>query len=211
MTDAQRNGIRERLIQAGLTFRPLQEEMLDHICCDVEERMNAGLRFEDALNETLQDLPPDHFRTIQNDTMETINKRFVLSRALSYAGLATLFISLSFKVLHLQYSGELLIVSFALIAAALVSGSVSGIYFNRGKRGAVTMLAIVGGTIVVLIGYAFRILHLPGGVVIVNAGMVVLALSALFNTFHVYHHATGEDNLLRTCTGSIHRVSNASY
>lgn len=196
INDEQRTIIKDLLILRGLTFKPLQEEMLDHICCDVEERIAEGSSFEEALRSTMIDIPEDHFKLIQKHTMDTINKRFALSQWLSYAALGFLFCSVIFKLLHLQFAGELLLLSFALIAAALLTSSVSGIYMNREKRGAQRVLAIVVGVIILLIGYGFKILQLPGADQIVVLSVIVLLGSLLINTLFVYHNATGEGNLL---------------
>lgn len=209
INEEQRTIIRDLLILRGLTFKPLQEEMLDHICCDVEERIAEGSSFDDALRSTMIDIPENHFKRMQKNTMDTINKRFALSQWLSYAALGFLFCSVIFKLLHLQFAGELLLLSFGLIAAALLTSTMSGIYMNREKRGAQRVLAIVIGVIILLVGYGFKILHLPGADPIVVLSVIVLLGSVLINTLFVYHNATGEGNLLtylhEKCTPGIER------
>lgn len=196
ITHGQRNTIKEILVLQGVTFKPLQEEMIDHIGCDIEERMSQGLTFDEALQQTINDIPENHLKHIQTDTMDTINKRFTLSRWLSYAAIASLISAVFFKTLHLQFSDELLLLSFALIAVALLSGSLSGIYVNREKRGALRVLAVVTGVVLLLIGYAFRILHLPGAGTIILLAVGLLVVTLVINTLFVYRKATGEGNLL---------------
>lgn len=196
ITDGQRDTIRGLLIVQGVTFKPLQEEMIDHISCDVEKRMTQGLTFDEAIRLTINDIPENHLRHIQIDTMDTINKRFAVSRWISYAALMSFIFSLMFKTLHLQFTDELLLFSFALVAAALLSGSVSGIYVNREKRGALRVLAVVVGVVLLLVGYAFRILHVPGGSTIIPVAVATLIVSLVINTLFVYRNATDEGNLL---------------
>lgn len=196
ISNEQRTTIKELLVVQGVTFKPLQDEMIDHISCDVEERMAQGLTFGEALQHTMNDIPENHLKHIQIDTMDTINKRFALSRWLSYAALVSLIFVILFKILHLQFSDELLLLSFALIAISLLSGSLSGINVNREKRGSLRVLAVVTGVILLLIGYAFRILHFPGSGAIVPLAVCILIVALVINTLFVYRNATGEGNLL---------------
>lgn len=196
INEAQRNTIKELLVLQGLTFKPLQEEMLDHMCCDVEEKMANGASFEEALQTTLSDIPNDHFITIQKHTMDTINKRFTLSKWLSYSAIGFLLCSLIFKILHLQFTDALLLLSFVLIAVSLLTNSVSGIYMNREKRGAINVLAVIIGVVTLLIGYTFKILHLPGADQIIILAVTTLIVSLFVNTWFVYKNASGEGNLL---------------
>lgn len=197
LSEEQRSDIREFLISCGLTFKPLLSEMCDHIACDIEDRMKTGLSYEESWAQVVNTLPEDHFKLIQQETMETINKRFSLSRALTYVGLSTLFLALTFKVMHLQFANELLLVSYASLAVSLLSNSVSGIYLNREKKGALLVMGVVAGTILLLSGYAFLISHLSGAYQLVTAGVIVSMVAMLFNTFYVYKHASGEGNLFR--------------
>lgn len=196
LTDEQTNKLREFLLQQGLSFKPLQNEMVDHISCDLEGRITEGCSFEEAWHLSLSEIPGNHFQHLQKETMETINKRFSLSQGLSYLALGLLFISMIFKILHLQGTGAVLLLSFGTIAASLLTGSLSGVYLNKEKKGAIRVLAVVSGVIILLVGYCFRILHMPGADELVILAVALLIISLLANTLYVYQHASGEGNLL---------------
>src|SRR5687768_17085488 len=121
LTTDQKQRIREYLEQQGLFFQPLQDEMLDHLSCDLELRMLEGYSFDKAWHEVTSDIGNNHFQNIQKEIMETIDKRFTWSQGLSFLALGLLLISMLFKVLHLQLAGEILILSFVFIAAALLT------------------------------------------------------------------------------------------
>ncbi|HYG20255.1 MAG TPA: hypothetical protein VD816_15060 [Ohtaekwangia sp.] len=196
LTQAQREELRAFLVRQGLSFKPLQDEMFDHMSCDLEDRMSDGSSFHDAWHQSVAALPDNHFQNIQQDVMETINKQFTVSKGLSFAALGLLLISVVFKVLHLQFSGELLLVSFGLMAVALLTTSLSGISLNREKKGTIGLLAVVFGIIILMAGFSFKILHLPGADVFVITAVIVLIASLLANTLYVYQHASGKGNLL---------------
>ncbi|MEX2233356.1 MAG: hypothetical protein WD824_14430 [Cyclobacteriaceae bacterium] len=119
-----------------------------------------------------------------------------MSQVLSYLALVLLFTSLTIKTIKFPLSGEFLLLSFGAIAASLVMGSLSGIFLNRQKKGAIRVLAVVSGLIILLTGYSFRILHMPGADELVILGVFTLITSLLVNTLYVYRHASGEGNLL---------------
>jgi hypothetical protein len=196
LTEEQRRCVRNFLSSQGLTFGPLVEEMFDHVTSDIEERMKHGLSFEEAVNQMQLGIPENHLLNIQIETMETINRRFSVSRILSMIALALIFGGIVFKILHLPGASELLILSFAAMAGSFLSGTVSGIYYHREKKGAVRVLSIVAGTMLLMLGYTFRLMHWPGadGIVMLGVGLGILSL--LFNTFHVYRHHSPQLNLL---------------
>lgn len=196
LTNDQRDQLRHYLVGQGLTFKPLQDEILDHVCCDMEDRMARGASFEEAWREAIHDIPDNHFKTIQEETMETINKRFKLAMPFSYLALGLLFISMTFKILHYSLSGELLIASFVIIGAALLNSSLSGIKLNKERKGGFVILAIVAGVLIMMAGYGFKIMHLRGADTLVLMSVVVLTSTLIANTIYVYRNASGEGNLL---------------
>ena len=198
LTDEQRKALGEFLERQGLSFKPLQDEMIDHISCDLEDRMSGGLSFQEAWDQSVTEIPNNHFQLIQQEVMETINKRFIWSQVLSFLALALILISVTFKILHMPFSGEVLLLSFGLMAGSLLTGSLSGIYLNKGKRGAVRVLAVVVGMILMLIGFSFKFLHMPGGDQFIGLAVVLLIISLIVNSLFVHKHASGEGNLL-TC------------
>ena len=196
LTDEQKNGLREFLEHQGLSFKPLQDEMTDHIGCDLEERMSAGLSFQEAWDQSIKEIPNNHFQLIQQEIMETINKRVSWSRVISFFALGLILISALFKALHLQFGGVVLLLSFGCMAAALLTGSLSGIRLNKGKKGASRVLAVTVGVILIMIGFSFKLLHMPGGDQFIILAVVVLIISLIVNSLYVYKHASGEGNLL---------------
>jgi hypothetical protein len=196
LSSTQRGEIEKFLIRQGVTFEPLLAEITDHIGCDIEEQMADGFSFDDAWRNILSALPENHFKNIQQQTMENISKRMNLSQGMSYMALALLFCSMIFKVMHLQYGGVLLLMSFGLIATPLLLNTIEGIRMNREKKGALLVLGIIAGIVLLMVGYSFKILHLPGADFFVLIAIVTILALAVLNTMHVYRQSSGAKNLL---------------
>lgn len=196
MTHEQRERIAAILIDRGLTFAPLQDDMIDHIGCDVELLMDSGKSFEEALHETLDDIPGDHFVAVQREVLIGIDKRFAASKWLSYLTIAALLLGVFFKVFHLQFSDEILIASFILIGSTLLRGSFFGASMKGKPKGTTLLLFTLSGLIILLTGYAFRILHLSGADTIITVAGAVNVVALLINTYTFFQFPPGRETML---------------
>jgi hypothetical protein len=196
LTKEQKQRIREYLERQGLLFKPLQDEMVDHLGCDLELRMAEGHSFDIAWSQVTGEIGDNHFTQIQTEIMETINKRFNWSQGLSLLALGMLLISTVFKILHLQFTDVMLILSLILLAASLLTTSLSGVFLNRGKQGAARVLGMIAGILLMLTGYAFKLLHLPGADQILVTAVGVLIVTFVANAIYVYRDSSGHSNLL---------------
>lgn len=192
----ERNSLRQYLSSEGLTFKPLLDDMVDHFACTLEEKMQSGMRFADAFEQTKSEIPTDHFNKLQQETMETIDKRYNVARGLSWLTLGMLLGATIFKLLHLRGASELLIASFIMLAASLLSGSLSGILRNRDKKGALRLLALVAGVILLLAGFTFTVLHLPGNTGLTFIAVIIVIVAGVANTLHAYSKTGSDGNLL---------------
>ena len=185
LTAEQRLNVRNFLTEQGVTFSPLVEEMLDHVSSDIEELMQEGLSFDAALYQMKNDIPTNHLQNIQIETMETINKRFSVSRALSILALALMFGGITFKILHLPGASELLLSSFAAMAGSFLSGTVSGIYFHKEKKEQHACCLSWPAPY-----YYWQPIHselcIGPGLMLRLTGVVVSLISFLFNTLYIY-------------------------
>jgi hypothetical protein len=196
LTNEQKQTIREYLDREGLSFKPLQDEMIDHLSCDLELRMAGGHSFDAAWYQVTTEIGEAHFQQIQTEIMETINKRFTWSQGLSFLALALLLISTLFKVLHLPFGGWILILSFIFLAGSLVTASLSGVFLNRGKQGAARVLGMIAGILIMLVGYAFKFLHMPGADQLILVAVCLLIVTFVTNAIYVYQNSLGHGNLL---------------
>tara|TARA_Y100001972_G_scaffold127746_1_gene185653 strand:+ start:4879 stop:6054 length:1176 start_codon:yes stop_codon:yes gene_type:complete len=183
------------LDRQGLSFKPLKAELLDHLISDVESRMRYGETFEIAWNQVKGEIPSNHFKILQQQTMETIDTRFRISRIFSNLFLALMIMGSFFKFMHLPGAGILLISSFIALAISLLSGSLSGLIINRGKQGGIWLVTLVLGVLLLLTAYCFRILHLPGAELAAIVSVGLLLVSVLGITIIIRRHS-GEENLL---------------
>src|SRR5690606_40287232 len=65
LTKDQIDEIRARLRDLGLPEGILSEEYVDHVCCDVEERMSSGANFQDAMHRAFDEIDTGQLRKFQ--------------------------------------------------------------------------------------------------------------------------------------------------
>jgi hypothetical protein len=108
--------------QQGLTYVELKNEILDHICCEIEMEMEQGLMFNDAYGKVKEAMGKKRIRQIQDETLNLINKKYRRMKRIMYGlGVAApiLVIAAStFKIMH--WPGGSLLMTLALFIIGMV-------------------------------------------------------------------------------------------
>lgn len=73
LKDSQIAFIEQDLHRRGITFDPLHEDLVDHICSEVEEQMEGGSKFMDAYKLTLNRFQNRDLRELNNETISLLN------------------------------------------------------------------------------------------------------------------------------------------
>jgi len=163
LSPSQLGEIRVYLERHGLTYELLQTEMLDHICCNIEQDMDQGLEFEVALKKVQSEIPKNQFKQIQSETMESIGQKTKLTVVLTYCSFSMLVLATAFKMMHFPGAGQLLIASFVGLTITLISGVLTNPLIKEKGRGRVALFALTVSVILFLTSLCFQLLHLPGG------------------------------------------------
>jgi len=76
LNDSNINYITNDLNRRGLIYEPLKDELLDHICCQIEEQMGTGMKFMDAYNAVIdQYFKTNELQEIQSLTLSELNSK----------------------------------------------------------------------------------------------------------------------------------------
>ena len=106
----------------GLTYTLLKNELLDHVCCNIEEEMENGKTFNDAYRKVKQQMGSRRIRQIQDETLYLISKKYRRMKKTMYVlGIAIpilLVIGLVLKLQHLP--GASIVISVGFFAMAIL-------------------------------------------------------------------------------------------
>ena len=92
------------LVKKGISSNHLLTDLIDHVCCAIEKKLEYGREFDVALNEVLNDFGESGLLEIQNETTYLTNLNLQKMRQITYiAGLVAMGLILTgsvFKVMH---------------------------------------------------------------------------------------------------------------
>ncbi len=171
-----------------ITFSSLADELIDHICCDVEYEMQNGLTFLEAYRRVKQKMGPRRLKEIQEETLYAVDIKYrCMKNTMKISGVAgaALFgISALFKIQHWAGAGLMmtlggLVLSFVFLPSAL---SVLWKETHSGKRIFLFISAFFAGMFFIM-GTLFKVQHWPGANGFLMLAMitgVLLFIPALF-------------------------------
>jgi hypothetical protein len=204
LTPEQVNIVTRFVIQNRVTLPTLKDDVVDHLCCEVEAFMKNGKSFEEALRQSVYELAPHGLHYIQQQTFFLLEGKIIINmRKLTFILGTLAAMSMSFgwllKVLSFPGVGNPF---FAIGAAAfllLFLPMLAITYFRRNKKPTAQKLKMMFGVLsAILIGIALlaRIMHLPGADEVLWAGGIVFTfgfLPSLFYTF--YQNSTSASDI----------------
>jgi hypothetical protein len=119
---------------SGITYSHLQDDLIDHVCCDVENEMLQGLPFDKAYERVKQKIGIDGLNRIQENTMLLIDKNYrIMKTLMKISGvLAPILIALGtmFKMEHWPAAGILIVIGFFILQPYKKDGACYRIHFS---------------------------------------------------------------------------------
>lgn len=109
-------------VARSIHLQTLRDDVLDHVCCALENSEDPEGEFEEAVCKAVYDLAPEGLTQLQRDTLMLLNIKHIVMKKFIYAlGLATAIASsmgICFKLLHLQ--GADILLTYGLLAFTLL-------------------------------------------------------------------------------------------
>jgi len=179
--------IRSDLVRLGLNYDPLLDDLLDHVCCLVEEQMVDGEDFESSYNQVLDSIGEKRLPEIQHQTLLNLDKKFQRMKNFTYIfGLSSAILTILgslFKRMHWPGAGIMITVGMVLIVLVFLP-----LFFISNHREQVErknpVYAIVGYlTIALLLAAAtFKIQHWPGAgwLIYSSIGFILIGFIPLY-------------------------------
>jgi hypothetical protein len=178
-----------------VTLPTLKDDVVDHLCCEVEEYMKKGKTFEESLRQAVYELAPSGLHFIQQQTFYILDGKIMFNmRKITFLIGSLAAMSMSFgwllKVLEVPEIGNRF---FAIGSAAflLLFLPLLGVnYFKMNRKPVTHKLKMTFGLVsAILIGISLlaRIMHLPGADEVLWAGGVVFTFGFLPTLFYTFY------------------------
>lgn len=160
-----------------ISFSHLLEDLIDHVCCDVENEMQNGLSFSEAYRNVKQKMGSRRLKEIQEETLYAVDTKYrFMKNTMKISGVAgtVLFgFAALFKIQHWPLAGILMTFGALVLALIFLPSALNVLWkeTHNTKRLFLFISAFFAG-ILFIIGTLFKIQHWP------MAG-AILTLSAL--------------------------------
>ena len=162
-----------------ITFSHLLDELIDHICCDVENEMQKGMPFSEAYRKVRQKIgSARRLKEIQEETLYAVDTKYrKMKNTMKISGIVgTLMLGFAsiFKIMHWPGASVLLIAG-AFTLAFIFLPSALGILWKEthsSKRLFLYLSAFFTGMFF-LMGIIFKVQYWPGAYVILIVGAMI--------------------------------------
>lgn len=188
LADEQIKFIRSEVSKCNITLPNLEEELIDHICCMVEEKLAEGYSFDEAYRKVKLNVGIDSLKDIEIRTIILIDKKIQAMKTTlkitGISGLITLIIGSTFKIMHWPGGGMLIFIGFLVFALGYVPFLILTIKRENILKNK-QYLAYTGiiAAFTVLVTILFTIMHWPlqQYLVYISWIAILLFLILLFN------------------------------
>src|SRR4030043_75129 len=161
-----------------ITFSHLPEDLIDHVCCDVEYEMQSGLNFSEAYQKVRQKMGSRRLKEIQEETLYAVDTKYrQMKNTMKISGIiGTVLLGFAalFKIQHWPLAGVMLTLGAVTLAFVFMPSALGVLWkeTHSRKRLFLFISAFLAGMFFIL-GTLFKIQHWP-------AAGIILTLAALF-------------------------------
>ncbi|MDA3954335.1 MAG: hypothetical protein PF485_11875 [Bacteroidales bacterium] len=175
----------ERDVQSeGITFSHLECDLLDHVCCDIEDRMRTGFSFDDAYQTVKREIGIQGLRRVQEETLLLINKNYrMMKKSMKILGtiaLAGVSIAAVAKIMHWP-GASLLILLSTFIVSTIFFPAVLYVWYKEvflKKHGFIVILTFFAG-FTFMYGTLFKIQHWPFANILLIIGELLTIITII--------------------------------
>jgi len=174
--------IRADIRRQRVSYSHLLDDLVDHVCCDVEQKMNSGLPFQKAYAEVRSRIGSNRFKKIQEETLLLIDKKYKTMKTFMkiFGVIAPALMSFGalFKIQHWPGGSILLALGFLFLCFFFLPSSVYVLYTENksSKKHLLMYLSGLFSSVIFLFGILFKVQHWPGASILITLGLVLLGL-----------------------------------
>ncbi len=173
--------IRREVNGQDICFSHLAEELIDHLCCDVENEMAGGLTFQDAYRNVKEKLGNRRLKEIQEETLFATDTKYRnmknTMKISAIAGTVMIGFAALFKIMHWSGAGIMLTLGSLLLAFVFLPSALTVLWkeTHSSKKLFLYISAFITAMLFIA-GVTAKVQHWPMAGLILAAG----SLSGIF-------------------------------
>jgi hypothetical protein len=163
----------------NISYSYLADELIDHVCCDVENKMEQGASFDDAYRSVLRNIGSGRIKEIQEETLYAIDTNYrIMKNIMKISGVAGTIILVAgamIKILHYPGAGILMTLGALLLSSIFLPSSLTVLWKEtHNSKSMITFISAFIAGVSFIFGTLFKVQHWPG------AGYILLLAAASF-------------------------------
>ena len=182
LAESEVHRIRYEREHSGVTISTLKDDLLDHLCCIIEEKMDEGESFDHCLHMDIGDLAPKGLAAIEKESIFLLNPKLILMEKMTFLSGSIFAIMASsgffLKALHWSLGDPMLTIGIT----GLLLVFVPFVLFEYAKSNE-TMMASermrflfgVGSATLTGIGFVLKLNHIVGANLAIVIGGILLS------------------------------------
>lgn len=111
--------ITETIDKAEISFSHLRDELIDHVCCEIECQMENGTNFQEAFSTIKSKIGIRELQIVQENTLLLIDKQYrIMKKLMKISGVLSLIFLITgtiFRIFHYPASNILVGLGFLLL------------------------------------------------------------------------------------------------
>jgi hypothetical protein len=161
-----------------IIFSHLLDDLIDHVCCDVEYEMQSGLDFSEAYRRVRQKIGSRRLKEIQEETLYAVDTKYrQMKNTMKISGIAgTVLLGFGalFKIQHWPLAGSMATLGAVTLALVFMPSALGVLWKETHSRKRIFLFisAFFAGFFFIS-GTLFKVQHWPG------AGLILI-LAAIF-------------------------------
>ncbi len=167
-----------------VVYAHLCDDLIDHLCCDLEESVRNGIEFNEAFRQLKRRIGKGGIKKIQEDTLYAVDYKYrKMKNLMKVAGVAgTVFLGFStiFKLQHYPLSGALLVVGAIILVTLFLPASLMVLWkeSKSGRNIFMFVTAFLASTLFIA-GILFKVQHWTGGSMLLAVGLLIALIILL--------------------------------
>ena len=172
--------IRLDISRQEVTYSHLLDDLVDHVCCDVEAEMDKGLSFKQAYEKVRSKIGINRFKKIQEETLILIDKNYrfmkTFMKVFGVLSPSLMAVGALFKIQHWPGGSIMLTLGFFFLCFFFLPSAIYVLNAENktDKKHLFMKLSGLISSVIFLLGILFRVMHWPGAGIALAVGLFML-------------------------------------
>jgi cation transport ATPase len=182
ITDEEIDFILEDITRKGILTEDVRYNVLDHVCCIIENEIKDGMSFKEFYEDTISKFYRNELCEIEEETQKllTFKHYYAMKRTLKISGVTAIILiilGVTFKTMHWPGAGIIIVLGLAFFSLIFIPLNIV-LKFQDDKESSNRIIMTIGmlTASAASIGVLFKIMHWPYANILMFSSLLVFTL-----------------------------------